>query len=160
MNPPFCEAYEQLCELFCLGFAQECAWFFFFSFLVHCLTFCSDGGLELIDRPVVLQSRPVHGRGRQFGIGVGIEAHHLFGAVRRIGVFERHCGCPFLEREHTFQSFDVECHNLRSFEVELVVAVTWTRGSPDIRHTPPAGMTAGHRNSTGLSARAYRGRTA
>ncbi len=37
--------------------------------------------------------------GCQFGIGIGIESHHHFGAVRRIGVVECDCGCPFLESE-------------------------------------------------------------
>lgn len=41
-----------------------------------------------------------------------------------------------------------------------MVAVTWTRGSPGIRHTPPAGMTAGHLRRKGLSVPASRGRTA
>lgn len=41
-----------------------------------------------------------------------------------------------------------------------MVAVTWTWGSPGIRHIPPAGMTVGHLSRKGLYVPAFRGRTA
>ncbi len=80
--------------------------------------------------------------GCQFGIGIGIESHHHFGAVRRIGVVECDCGCPFLESEHAFDSCDFECHSLTSFGVVHNYLVTLTRGSRDIPHIPPAGKEA------------------
>lgn len=117
----------------------------FFRFYGHWfLSFGSDCGLELIDRRVVLHGGTVYRGGCQFGIGVGIESHHHFGAVRRIGVVECDCGCPFLESEHAFDSCDFECHSLTSFGVVHNFLVTLMPGSRDIPHIPPVGMVVRH----------------
>ena len=84
-----------------------CTWSSVFGwFRFHGLSLYSDGGLEFIDRPVVLNFRSVYRCGGQFRIVHGIEIHHLVRgqAVVRIGqlYFRR----AFPDFENSLQSFN------------------------------------------------------
>ena len=121
-------------------------WLFLFIFAIS-LSFCPDGCLEPVNRPVILPFRPVHGSRGQFGIGHGIEVHHFGRGHVAVRICQFHFCRIFLHFEYSLQSFDFKCHNffvfIRFNNIPFPFAPDLSSGilpgSQDIRHKGPPG---------------------